>query len=157
MGSRIAFTADDDVTLQDVPQLVTEDNLEFAKRVLTAHDLAKSEVTDAYVNGEADSKEWVEVAEGVEMKGSLVEKESASTVAVLKAALHRAMEVVEGRNQKLYDRLHELVNADSISAQAEDWGVDTYSTTYITHTTFRNYTPEVEQVRIVTEEVEVVA
>jgi hypothetical protein len=145
---RIAFTGDDEVTVEDVAELVTEENVDFAIRVLTAEKLAKDLVAKAYEDGEADSKEWVEVVPGFEMKGSFVEKESASTVEVLKAALHAAMEVVKSRNQKLYERLHDLVNSDSISGQADEWGVDTYTTKYITHTKFRNTTPVVTQVRI---------
>lgn len=145
---RVVFTADDSVALEDVLELLTEENLEFAKRVLTAEKLAKDAVTEAYVEGEADSREWVEVCPGVEMRGSFVEKESASTVAVLQAALHRAMEVIRGRNKALYDRLHDLVNSDSISGEAEKWGVDTYTSHYITHTKFRNTTPVVTQVRM---------
>lgn len=144
----VQFEAVNEVTLDDAPALLTPENVAFAKRVLSVEKLAKQAVTEAYANG-AESKSWIEVAPGVQMKGTYVTKCVVSTVDVLKAALHCAMGVIKDRNKALYERLFALVNADSISAEAGKWGVEVGSADYITHMKFTNCSPQVDNVRIV--------
>jgi hypothetical protein len=137
-----------DATVEEATTLLTQENIDFAKRVLTVEKLAKNAVAEAYASGAVAPKEWVLVAPNVRMKGSFVQKSVVSTVDVLKAALLAAMNVVKERNSKLYDRLFNLVNAKSISAQADEWGIEASTTEYITRAEFENICPSVTQVRI---------